>query len=182
MAKAAKDSESEGSSDEGYEDSEESDGELGGFLASIGIKQKGGRYPVLSCNVAAAVRQHVIEGVLCEDVILDTGSDGHILPRSVIPVARQAKGLVHGMGNGTEVLGDNAWVPANGKFLISISKLDKRGCTVKIKEGLMRVWGPDKKPLLHGRLNDRDMYIYYMPTVTTHAGELTSLDDAVTTT
>ena len=94
------------------------------------------------------MRQHVVKGVLCEKVILDTGSDGHIFPRSVMPTVKEARGLVHGMCNGKEVLthkgyvpmlGDEAWVPVGGKYLISISMLDRKGCTLTIKSGVMNV-------------------------------------------
>ena len=70
------------------------------------------------------------------------------------------------------LLGDVAWVPVGGKYLISISMLDRRGCTVTIKSGVMDIWGPDKKPLLQGRLNDKDMYVYYMPVITARVGAL----------
>jgi hypothetical protein len=88
------------------------------------------------------------------EVILDSGSDGHILPVSVMTKVRRAPpgSCVKGVGGGSEplthtgyveLLDGQAFAPKSGQFLVSIPLLDRGGCSVTIKNGRMRVYNAD---------------------------------------
>jgi hypothetical protein len=130
------------------------------------------------------------------EVILDSGSDGHILPVSVMTKVRRAPpgSCVLGVGGGNEplthtgyveLLDGQAFAPQSGQFLVSIPLLDRGGCSVKIKSGRMRVYNADGSIKLEGHLNRKNMYVYDMLTVdgqaraaaTANAGELKEVAD-----
>ena len=97
---------------------------------------------------------YVKDDVDTVEVILDSGSDGHILPLSVMSRTREAPpgSCVKGMGGGSEplthagyvdLLGGTAYAPKSGKFLVSLPLLDRKGCSIHIEKGKMRIYNKD---------------------------------------
>ena len=110
---------------------------------------------------AMAYKTGVRDGDLQDtiDVILDSGSDGHILPVSVMVDVKETKQgtFCGGMGDGRELLTHvgyvkllegKAYAPSNDKYLISMSMLDKAGCTYVGGKRVLRVYRPNGDLLL----------------------------------
>ena len=108
----------------------------------------------------------------CVEVILDSGSNGNLLPASVLSNVRKPRKAVFVDGIGgraelshvgySELLKGKSYVPLDEKFLASIPMLDKQGCTIVVKGGVMRVYEPDGALRIEGRLNAENMYTFWM--------------------
>ena len=112
---------------------------------------------------------------------MDTGSDGHILPTSVMTgVWKTAEGTYcGGMGKGRELLTHTGYVeclkgrayaPTNDTYLMSMSMLDKEGCIYVGGGGMLRVSDRNGKFMFEGRLGPKNMYVYKMPVPTSDSG------------
>ena len=84
------------------------------------------------------------------DVVMDTGSDGHLLPTSVMTEVKEtAEGTYcGGVGQGreplthigyVESLKGRAYAPTNDTYLMSMSMLDKAGCIYVGGGGMLKV-------------------------------------------